>query len=516
MSPDKNTTVPPEPSSDVARTISESSARLARVQRETATEGVRVRVRLLIALPVLIILLVSIFAGIMYNTVRLSFDRIAPEAVMDSFAERWLVLMLAFNAIAALVGWYLASTISSPIQNIIRLSRDIASGDFSKKARVARQDEVGALSQSFNVMVDSLNRYITTRNRFILESFSGGLIICDVHGTVTAVNTAAEKILGISAQDTVGKAVQNIFRGLGHEPLLALIEESLWKQQAITSRIIRLESKTDRKSLNVNTTTMHDETGKVFGLVINFRDMSELEKFYDHMKRTDRLAALGTFAAGMAHEIRNPLGSIKGITQLLAEDVKNNPEALEYSRIIIKEVNRLDALVQEVQEFSQPSTEPYRMLDLNHVVRDTVMLARNNSKANLREGVELRESYAELPKASAAPDKIRQALLNILMNAIQATPDGGTITVETYCLRDETLPIHIAVTNTGSSIPEKTQVKIFEPFYTTKDSGTGLGLSISYQIIRHHGGDIMVESGESGVTFTIKLPIENREREVVL
>lgn len=490
-----------------------SSSQVERVRIEPSREGIRVR--LLIALPVMLILIITLFGGLIYQIVIWQFSGIVPEIYISSFAREWLAVLAGFIFLSALVGFYVAWSVTMPIRRIISVSAKVAEGDFSVKAALptAEASEMGALTQSFDQMIESLNRFIAMRNRIILESFTGGLLTTDMHGTVTAVNSAAEKTLSISAAEAIGKPAVNILRSPSLDAFRKVVEEALWKREPIVTRRVEIDGPSGQQRLSVNTNYMRDETGRIFGLIVNFRNLSELEHFYEQMNRTERLATLGTFSAGLAHEIRNPLGSIKGITQLLAEDLRDNPTSLEYTRIIIREADRLDELVREVQEYAQPVSTSPEPADLNQVVRETLLLARNNPKATMQDGVTMTEEYAELPAALISADRIRQALLNLVVNAIQATPPGGKIRVKTAFVADESLPLRVVVSNTGSSIAPENLQRIFEPFFTTKDQGSGLGLAVAYQIMRHHGGDIVAENDPDGVTFTIRLPIKTLEED---
>lgn len=474
------------------------------------------RVRLLIAIPVVMVLLITVMSGLTFHYVEQEFGHLRDAPRMQEFAQHWIELLIGFDIAGAVVGFLLAYSITSPIRTLIRISERVAGGDFSHRADIMRRDEMGDLSHSFDYMIDALNSFITTRNRFILESFSGGLITTDVNGTITAINSAAEQVLQLDASQVAGKPVQSVLDKPDTKDLLDLITETLWKQKPVDGKRVVVERGGQIWTLIVNLSIIPDQEGNFFGLIANFRDLGQWQQFYEEMNRADRLAAVGTFATGLAHEIRNPLGAIKGIAQLLAEDIKANPKASEYAKIIVKEVNRLDALVREVQEFSHPAESPGRWTDLNEVVRNSVSLARNTPKAILQEGVQLRENYEELPKTYISCDKVTQALLNIIINACQATPPRGSIQVATRYAENQEQPLRIVVRNSGSYIVPDQLHKIFEPFYTTKDSGSGLGLSIAYQIITYHGGTIEAGSEDNWVSFTIKLPIRDPEDEITL
>jgi two-component system sensor histidine kinase AtoS len=256
----------------------------------------------------------------------------------------------------------------------------------------------------------------------------------------------------------------------------------------------------------VKTSEMRDKSGRVFGLIINLRDLSELQGFYEQMSRADRLATVGAFATGLAHDVRNPLGAIKGTAQLLAEDVKDNPRLVEFTKIIVQETNRLDELVCDVQQFSQPVAQKVPT-DLNKLVSQTVAVARGGQAGSSGKGVSVVENLAALPTVHISADKIHQALLNVLINAFHAVDDGGIITVSTAHDPGEPLPVSVTVTNTGSRIETEDMVRLFEPFFTTKEQGTGLGLSITSQIVGHHRGTVQATNTRDGVAFTVRLPV---------
>ncbi len=483
----------------------------------SATPDIRqqeqVRVRLLIAIPVMIVLLLTLMGGILYQLTDRMFQSLpldGPRGSEDYFGRYslvWIGLMAAFDIIGALVGYFLARSITAPIHSIIRITEKVAAGDFSTKAPATRRDEVGVLGYTFNNMIESLNRFFTSRNRYILESFTGGLITTDLHGTVTAINSAAEKMLGVEPGNALGQPLETAFHEPGHGQFLALVNEMLWRPERPITRKVAVERAGGAPvTLSVKSSVMRDRAGRIFGLIINLRDLSELNKFYEQMGRTDRLATMGTFASGLAHEVRNPLGAIKVTAQLLGEDLAGDARKHEFAQLIVREANRLEQLVREVQQLSQAET-PQSMTDVRGVVHDALTLARNHAKAPPPESVRVEEDYGEMPEALISADRVRQALLNILINAFQAVPPDGTVRVTARTDPSDPQAVVITVENTGPPVPPEEIEHLFEPFYTTKEEGSGLGLSISSQIVSAHGGDIGVANTADGVAFTVRLPL---------
>jgi signal transduction histidine kinase len=237
-------------------------------------------------------------------------------------------------------------------------------------------------------------------------------------------------------------------------------------------------------------------------------------KVYEQMKERDRLAALGQMAAGLAHEIRNPLGAIKGAAQLLrpapgAGEGSDPGESAEYTSIIVEEVNRLDRVVSQFLGYARPDRGQRQPLSINEVVHKTLPLLEAEAK-----GVRITTQLApELPQVRADAEQLRQVFLNLGINAIQAMEEGGTLTVTTRVRsgtkRGELATfVEIAFQDTGKGIPEDSVSDIFIPFYTTKQGGTGLGLPICQRIVENHRGSIEVRSQLGvGSIFTVLLPL---------
>ena len=466
------------------------------------------RVRLLVAIPAVIVLLLCLMAGVYFWIAdaylsTYTGDRSDP---MQSFSNYWLFFLGLFIVGGGCIGYILAWSLTQPIQDIIRLSERVAGGDLSSKVAINRQDEMGELGSSFNYMVESLNHFIETRNRYILESFSGGLIVTDLNGTITAVNSAAEKLLDLRSDNVTGKSIRQVFDNPDFADFLRYHERVIWKQETLVDKRIVLNVRGAAQPVTVNFTAMRDTSGNVFGVIINLRDLVEMERFYQHMRNTDRLATMGTFASGLAHEIKNPLGAIKGTAQLLLEDLGPNHHSQEYLHVILKEVNRLDALIREVQAYSQPAAEKVPA-DMNRIVEEILNLAGADPRL-LEKSYRMEKDIQPLPRVVLSKNQFRQALFNIVINAIEAVPQGGLVKVSTKYDATANLPILITVRNEGPPVAPDLLTRIFEPFFTTKASGTGLGLSIARQVAANHGGKLTVDCEDGMVAFTMHLPSE--------
>jgi signal transduction histidine kinase len=242
----------------------------------------------------------------------------------------------------------------------------------------------------------------------------------------------------------------------------------------------------------------------------------ENSRMFDRLRDRDRLAALGEMSAGLAHEIRNPLGAIKGAAQLL-EPVDGEEADPEMLKIIIEETNRLNTVVSQFLDYARPnrkaSTTP---TDINHVVERTIEVVRADNPGCSEVNMRLSKNLKSL---ETDPEQLKQVFLNLAQNALQAMGEGGTLTVSTRMTRGPALQsdsstdnrqfVRIAFTDTGPGIPEDVRRNLFIPFYTTKDRGTGLGLALSLRIMKNLGGTIEVSSRlGQGTTFNVLVPVE--------
>ncbi|MFL5427560.1 MAG: two-component system sensor histidine kinase NtrB, partial [Myxococcales bacterium] len=244
----------------------------------------------------------------------------------------------------------------------------------------------------------------------------------------------------------------------------------------------------------------------------------ENSRLYEKMKERDRLAALGEMAAGLAHEIRNPLGAIKGAAQYLDPGTLRGGDA-EILQIIVEEVNRLDGVVTQFLDYSRPfperASDKFTRSDLNDVISRTMKLVEPSLPANVRVELDLEP---QLPLVLADAEQLKQVFMNLALNAVQAMPDGGRLAVRTRRPQNplelsDASPrytadmVEVRFADTGAGIPEDAKDRIFIPFYTTKTKGTGLGLAISQRLVKGHGGTIEVQSrlGE-GTQFILRFP----------
>ncbi|MBM4332941.1 MAG: PAS domain S-box protein [Deltaproteobacteria bacterium] len=348
-------------------------------------------------------------------------------------------------------------------------------------------------------LVDRSLAQMKTYTENVLESMADGLISIDNDKKIVTLNRRAAEFLKDEEKNLRGLKIFNIF-----DPNIA----TFLKDQKMVIRNMEVEIKPPsggRIPLSLSAAPLKDETGREMGSVLLLRDLREIRDLQEKVRRSERLASLGRLAAGVAHEIRNPLSSIRGFAQYFMRRLKGQEEEEGYASIMVKEVDRLNRVISELLDFAKPK-EPHRELNFVQNLLDHSLKLLEADLA--RKKVEVEKEYdTNLPLVLLDRDQISQAFLNLLLNALESIEEGGNIRVSLKKGEDPS-SLEITVADTGRGIPPEDLKKVFEPFFSTKRKGTGLGLAIVHQIIEAHGGDIIVESQEGrGTTFRITLPV---------
>lgn len=369
------------------------------------------------------------------------------------------------------------------------------------------QGEMGEISDSVNALSRAL-REAKTLNELIIENAADGVIAVDIHGCVTMINPAAEEITGYSQKESMGRPYEEVFGGRGYRsPILDTLEYGI-DHVALE---VDYPAKHQQIQISVSTSQMHNAQGDIIGALVIFTDLTAKKEVQRRIERAERLATLGELMAGVAHEVRNPLTAISGFVQILKE-TEQDPQRLEYTQIILKEVHSINKVIQQLLDFSRPRPGLYQKIYLNQIINETLILVKTKAvEARIHFNVILDQSLTDI---DADGEMLKQVLLNLLINAVQSIPARGEITISTQAIGQSKQQIKIQ--DNGCGISDEIKDKIFTPFYTTKSSGTGLGLSISQRIITSHDGDITLESqANQGTTFTIVLPVKSGERSLI-
>lgn len=338
----------------------------------------------------------------------------------------------------------------------------------------------------------------------VVTSLPVGLLTTDPDGRVALTNETASGLLGIGSEKLAGTPLPDI-GGLDWESYaseLAHGESVLERETELT------DASGKRTPVSLSASRIVNEEGLFLGHLFILRDLGEIKRLQEQVRRNERLSALGNLAAGIAHEIRNPLSSIKGFATYLAGKIKTEGPDKEAAKVMIQEVDRLNRVVSELLEFAKPGQPVLKNEDVNAVIERALRLCGSDASGK---GVEVRFLKVEaLPPVPLDAERMTQALLNLFLNAIQAMDRNGMLEVSAH---REGSPGRLAVriADTGKGMAPDVIANIFNPYFTTRPSGTGLGLAIVHRVVEGHGGEIKVESQPgTGTTFTILLPLEGQ------
>jgi len=346
----------------------------------------------------------------------------------------------------------------------------------------------------------------------IINSLEGGLMTISSAGTITSFNSVAQRTLGHEAKDVVGRHFGAVFANVAeNRALREMIKSALTAHRTASSvEVEAMAVDGSPVALGVTISLLRAEAGRHKGIVLTFKNLAELNQIREQVERTHQLAYLGRLSAGMAHEIRNPLGALRGLVELMHEDFARDDPKWEYTSTILRTIDRLNTLVENLLAFCQPAVADMEPVDVCGLTRECVELCaieQEGRNVSLREYYSAGSLYVQADRASLA-----RAIINIVRNAYQATPENGAVAVSAGGrpprLNDEPGQAVIAITNSGSYINPDDRSKVFAPFYTTKSDGTGLGLPIANQIVTAHAGQVEIDSEmDTGTTFNITLPL---------
>ncbi|HJV66068.1 MAG TPA: ATP-binding protein [Geomonas sp.] len=347
----------------------------------------------------------------------------------------------------------------------------------------------------------------------VVDSFGDGVIVLDGTGAVTHVNPAAEELAGVSSRQAKGTLFRDIFKGEG--PLNEMVEKTVQTGMSISDQEnIVLKRNGKLTPVGTNTSPLLSSSGERIGTIVLLRDLSNVRELEEAVRQADRLSSLGALAAGLAHEIKNPLGGINGAAQLLELEFPDNEELREYIRVMLKEVQRVNVIVEELLALASPGRLKLAKVNLHQVLADIVLLQK---RAPGGRDVTINQYFdPSIPPILADEALMTQLFLNLIKNAVEAVGDGGQVKVTSRVLSDYSMTpkgerrarmIAIDVVDNGPGIPPDVLENLFTPFFTTKSKGTGLGLAICQKIVSEHRGMIRVESTPPrGTTFTVMLP----------
>ncbi len=336
----------------------------------------------------------------------------------------------------------------------------------------------------------------------VLRSVGSGILTMDLEGGITSWNPAAELITGYG-DDEIRAKWQAVF---GNS-----IKELFGRTDVLKERPLRFDQQIEKRDgataiLSMVASLLKDDANAVRGIIFTFQDITKLVEMEDRVRRQERLATVGSLAAGIAHEIRNPLASLSGSIQLLQADLALQGDHKRLMDIVVREADRLNEIVTEFLEYARPKGPHRDTIDLAALLEETTSLLQNSRP--VPPGLRIIREVDPAIRIRGDARRCSQVFWNLLLNACQAMPNGGLITISAALQeRENGHWCEIVIADEGTGIAGDLQDKIFDPFFTTKTGGTGLGLSIVYRIVEDHGGTIAVvgRSG-AGARFTISLP----------
>lgn len=359
---------------------------------------------------------------------------------------------------------------------------------------------------------NTLRSLISTED--IFASLPDALALVDEKLHLVWVNPAMEALAGRSRSRLVGQPIKSLFPE--DDRLPAMVDRCFSTGRAANDFERPLPIR-GRKPIAVwvTTTPVLDSSGARLGVLLVVRDFGNLHAFQKQIRRADRLSSMGVLAAGLAHEIRNPLGGIKGAAQLLAHEEQSSSE---YSEVIVREVERIDALLGKLLDLARPTAPSLTSINIHQLLDDILTLHRETASKG---EVTFEKLYdPSIPPLEADPAQLTQVILNLVKNALEVSPPGGKVQVTTRMATELALPssapggrtipvMCIEVADQGPGIPPGMEDRLFTPFFTTKTDGTGLGLSVAYGIVERHGGRLELVNGpEGGCVARCFLPVE--------
>jgi len=343
-------------------------------------------------------------------------------------------------------------------------------------------------------------------NENIIESINSGLLTTNLQGQIAFINRGGAEIIGYSQDDVEGRDVEELF-GLGGGFLREI------RTQLLARRRFRFERHFETKLgarifLGIAASSLRDRTGRPLGFIFIFQDLTEIHALEQEVRLKERIVALGEMAAGMAHELRNPLAAISGAVQFLKGDLRPAGETLDLMDIILRESQRLDRAIRDFLTFARPGPFAPERTDLVRLVEDNIKLLRKSRE--FKDGHRIETRYVQDALfCEVDPDRIRQVLWNLTTNALKAMPQGGLLSLE-LALDPEGGEVELSVRDEGAGMDERSRQSYFQPFSGTFEQGTGLGAAIVYRLVEEHGGRIQLDTApQVGTCVRIRLPRGN-------
>ena len=471
--------------------------------------------------------------GQRWGTVTVGLSKRRMEAEIRHTRWELGILTLVTLVLGGVVAALVAQRIAQPMRELAEGAAAISRGELNQRILPASSDEIGQLAIAFNHMASQLFQERTAletahadlRRHFeevadlksytesILQSLTSGIITLDLEGRLVTMNAAAELLTGLFAPEAGGRYCSEVF---SHSPeVVEALMETLTSRAGVTTTSLALRKRNGTSlPIELSTAPLGRADGKDLGVVAIFKDVTVVHELQAQLRRSDRLAALGTMAAGLAHEIKNPLTSLRTFTRLVSRKFNEERFRETFERVVPRELERINGIVDRLLELARPrrlNLTPVQVPALLELVLDLYGHQIESKSITV-----VREYDRDLPNIQADAEHLYQALLNLVANALESMGPERRLTLRAgwsdagawrpSSRKASRRSVKVEIEDTGAGIPPSEQDSIFNPFFTTKHGGTGLGLAIAHKIIEDHGGSITFRSSPGiGTTFTILL-----------
>lgn len=433
------------------------------------------------------------------------------ESVLSEQLTSHIAVSLVLMEIVIFGSYLFASAYTKPIQTILSRVNEVGDGHFNYDLKLKRNDELGQLSNGINAMIRNLGHYTSRlkqmyeENRAVKEHLESvisqtadAIHITDEQGNIIQVNRAFEQMYGWSGTEVIGRPLSNT-------PVELMEEEQEQRKKLRNGLTIpsnesyRYAKDGSRVEVSVSTAPIRDDEGKITGYISISRDITGRKRMEELLRRSEKLTTVGQLAAGVAHEIRNPLTTLRGFIQLQQQTQKMNPRHID---LMLSELDRINLIVGEFLILAKPQATNFTPKDIRFIMGDVISLL--DSQAHML-GIEF-VLDADVPTVvHCGENQLKQVFINLLKNAMEAMPHGGKIEILIRVTAEQNAGI--VIRDEGEGVPEDLLPKLGEPFFTSKESGTGLGLMVSQRLIQAHKGSFEIESKQGeGTTVTILMP----------
>lgn len=358
------------------------------------------------------------------------------------------------------------------------------------------------VTQNFR-LVNEAYRRVQTYSKNILEHMADAVIAIDREKRITLFNSAATELFDVTARQVLNRPFDAVIKADLH-----FLEQALVAGKTILDEEKTLELGDHRHIISASTSILTNPDGSIESAFAVLKDLTEKRILEETLQRKEKLTAMGQLASGVAHEIRNPLNAIAMIAQRLNKEFVPDTEQEEYvdlTQIVVSETRRIDQIIQQFLRFARPPKLNLSETDLRGLLENTILLVKTQAQ---EKGIRIKTLFEETPALHLDQNQMKQVILNLLRNSLEAIDGKGEIAISTKISGGNTVEIEIA--DTGAGMDAETRARIFNLYFTTKSTGTGLGLSVVHQIISQHNGRIEVESAPGkGTRFLIYLPVKS-------